>query len=113
MVSDEEVIKIAGLARLEIEADFVPVVTGHFNSILEYFAGLSKIDTTNVEPMSHTNSSTNVLRDDVLLMPGSTDEPSPLSDSKIPVQEMLKTEDVMKNAPDKSGTYIRVPIIVE
>lgn len=113
MVSDEEVKKIAELARLEIEADFVPVVTGHLNSILGYFAGLSKIDTTNVEPMSHTNSSTNVLRDDVLLSPGSNAEPAPLSSAQIPVQEMLNTEDVMKNAPDRSGNFIRVPLIVD
>ena len=113
MISEDEVRKIAGLARVEISADFIPVVTGHLNSILDYFQQLNAIDTSEVEPMSHVNGSTNVLREDVSLPPGSAPEPQILEPESIPRQDMLPGDALLSNAPDSSGRFIRVPLIVE
>jgi aspartyl-tRNA(Asn)/glutamyl-tRNA(Gln) amidotransferase subunit C len=113
MISDDEVKNLATLARLELDPALIPVVTGHLNSILGYVQRLDQVDTTGVEAMSHVHGSTNVLREDQVLEPGSVPEATPLGDSVIPPQPMLDTEALLKNAPDASGTYIRVPLIVE
>ena len=113
MVSEDDVTKIASLARLEIERDFVAVVTKHLNSILGYVAQLKDVDTSGVEAMSHVLGATNVMREDKALPAGSFAPPTPLSDSTIPPQEMLKTEAFLQNAPESSGQFIKVPLIVE
>jgi aspartyl-tRNA(Asn)/glutamyl-tRNA(Gln) amidotransferase subunit C len=113
MVSEDEIKKLAGLARLELDADFIPVLTGHTNAILGYVERLSSADTTGVEPMSHVHGATNVLREDVVYDLGSTTEATPLGDSSIPPQEMLPAEALLDNVPDHSGRFIRVPLIVE
>lgn len=113
MVSEDEVKKIARLARLEIEPEFIPVVTGHMNSILGYVERLNDVDTTQVEAMSHVSDAINVLRKDVALPPGSTKPLEMLSSEPMPQQDMLPTEALTQNAPDSSGSYIRVPLIVE
>lgn len=113
MVSEDEVKKIARLARLEIEPDFIPVATAHMNSILGYVERLNDVDTSQVSAMSHVSDSTNVLRPDVALTPGSSPTPETLSADPISQQSMLATEQMLKNAPDTSGSFIRVPLIVE
>jgi len=113
MISEDEVRKIAGLSRLEIPADFIPVITGHLNSILGYIQRLDAVDTSGVEPMSHVSGSTNVLRNDVVRPIGSSPEATPLGDPEIPVQDMLSEEALLSNVPDNSGRFIRVPLIVE
>ena len=113
MVSEDEVKKIASLARLEIESDFIPVVTGHMNSILGYFERLKELDTSGVSAMSHVNGSTNVLRDDVMLPAGTVPEAIALGDSTVMQQDMLPESALLQNAPDHSGRFIRVPLIVE
>jgi aspartyl-tRNA(Asn)/glutamyl-tRNA(Gln) amidotransferase subunit C len=113
MVSEDEVKKIAKLARLDIEQDFVPVVTGHLNSILEYVERLKEVDTSGIAAMSHVSESTNVLREDELRPVGSSATAQPLGDPTIPVQDMLPGEALLQNAPDSSGRFIKVPLIVE
>ncbi len=113
MISEEEVLKLANLARLEIEPSFMPVVTGHVNSILEYVQQLDKVDTSAVTPMSHVHGATNVLREDAVLTPGTNPEPLPLGEPAVLQQEMLPSEALLQNVPDHSGRFIRVPLIVE
>jgi aspartyl-tRNA(Asn)/glutamyl-tRNA(Gln) amidotransferase subunit C len=113
MVSEDEVKKIAKLARLEIAPEFVPVITGHLNSILGYVARLNEVDTSGIEPMSHVHGSTNVFRPDVVHPAGSTKPAAPLGDPQVPQQEMLGEDALLSNVPDHSGRFIRVPLIVE
>jgi aspartyl-tRNA(Asn)/glutamyl-tRNA(Gln) amidotransferase subunit C len=113
MVSEDEVKKIARLSRLEIKPEFIPVATGHMNSILDYVACLNEVDTSRVEAMSHVSDATNVLRKDVTLSPGSSPLPQPLSNEPIPQQSMLPSDALTQNAPDVNGTFIKVPLIVE
>ena len=113
MISEDEVKKLANLARLELDPALTPIVTGHLNSILGYVQRLDEVDTTGIEAMSHVQGSTNVLRDDAVLEVGSTPAAIPLGDPTIPPQAMLESEALLHNAPDNSGRFIRVPLIVE
>ncbi len=113
MLSEEEIQKLATLARLEIEPSFKPVVTSHVNSIIGYVARLNEIDTSGVEALSHVQGATNVLREDVVRPVGSSGEAAPLGESAVPPQEMLDSEALMQNVPSHSGRFIKVPLIVE
>jgi aspartyl-tRNA(Asn)/glutamyl-tRNA(Gln) amidotransferase subunit C len=113
MVSEDDVRKIASLARLELDPSYTPVITEHLNAILGYVQRLDAIDTSKAEAMSHVHGATNVLRSDEAKAPGSNPEPTPLSEPTIPTQEMLPSEALLQNAPDHSGRFIRVPLIVE
>ena len=94
MLSDEDVRKIAKLARLAVDDQELIQLTTDINSILEYVQQLEKIDVSQVEAMSHVHGSTNVFRDDV-------------------VQASMKREEALKNAPDTDGESFRVPLIIE
>jgi aspartyl-tRNA(Asn)/glutamyl-tRNA(Gln) amidotransferase subunit C len=113
MVSEDEVKKLANLARLELDPSLVPIVTGQLNSILGYVQRLDEVDTSGIEAMSHVHGTSNVLREDAALEVGSFSEAAPLGDDTIPPQPMLDAEALKQNAPDTSGRFIRVPLIVE
>jgi aspartyl-tRNA(Asn)/glutamyl-tRNA(Gln) amidotransferase subunit C len=113
MISDDDIEKLASLARLELEDSMKTIIAGQVNSILEYVQQLSKVDTATVQPMSHTREATNVLRDDAVCPAGSQPEAAPLGDSTIHKQATLGQEDLLLNAPDHSGQFFRVPLIVE
>ena len=94
MVSEDDVLKIANLAKLAVpQADKKPL-TDKLNAILGFVEQLKKIDVSNVEPMSHVHGSTNIFREDAAL-------------------ESKNHDEVFANVPDRSGRYIRVPIIIE
>ena len=113
MLSEDEIQKLASLARLEIEPSFKPVITTHVNSIIGYVARLNEIDTSGVEALSHVQGATNVLREDIARPPHSTPAPVPLGETAVPPQEMLEPDALMQNVPDHSGRFIKVPLIVE
>jgi aspartyl-tRNA(Asn)/glutamyl-tRNA(Gln) amidotransferase subunit C len=113
MISENDIEKLAELARLELDPGMKAVMTEQVNSILGYVERLSAVDTREVEAMSHTNSAINVLREDIARPSGSNPEPSALGDSGVPPQDMLTVDGMLTNAPDHSGTFIRVPLIVE
>lgn len=94
MINDDDVNKIAKLAYLTVSQNEVEAVKNKLNSILEYVKHLQSVDVSNVAAMSHVHVSTNVLREDKV-------EPS------------LSNEEALKNAPDKSGRFIRVPLIID
>lgn len=113
MISENDVEKLASLARLELDPSMKPVITGQLNSILEYVQCLNQVDTSSVAAMSHTHEATNVLREDEVCPVGASPDPQLLGDAGIPKQGMLPSADLLKNAPDHSGTFVRVPLIVE
>ena len=113
MISEDEVSKLARLARLSVEPDFIPVVTKHLNSIIEYVKRLEAVDTHGVEPMSHVHGSKNVLRQDEIVPVTESSETTIGNNSPVPKQPTLSTEEALCNAPDRAGRFIRVPIIIE
>ena len=113
MISEDDIEKLANLSRLELDASMKALLTTQVNSVLEYVQQLAQVDTSEVPAMSHTNEATNVMREDVVYGVGSQPEAVPLGSPEISPQAMLPTSDMLKNAPDHSGTFIRVPLIVE
>lgn len=94
MISENDVKKIALLARLEFAPERLKVFTKQFNDIMGYVQQLEKVDVSGVEPMSQVHGLVNVFREDKL-------EPH------------LDTKEALQNAPNVCGQFIRVPLIVE
>lgn len=93
-ISMKEVEHVARLSRLELSEAEKERMRRELDSILAYIDKLRALDTEGVEPTSHAVPMTNVMREDVL-------RPS------FPQEEMLA------NAPERSGEFFRVPKIIE
>ena len=93
MVDKETVQKVAKLARLYVKDDEAELYQKQFSKILEYFAALSTIDTSGVEPLRSPIQACSPLRPDI-------------------IQKEVSVEEIMKNAPDKKGALFKVPPVV-
>jgi len=85
---------ITMLARLELTEKEKEVFSKQLGSIIEYIDKLNELDTTNVAPTAHILSMKNVFRNDEL-------KPS------------LPKDKALRNAPDKTNSFYRVPKIIE
>ena len=94
MIGEDDVLKIAGLARLSVAESEKTRLTENLNSILGYVEQLKSVDVSAVEPMSHVHGIFNVFREDRVVESQSRDE-------------------IFANVPDRSGRFIRVPIIID
>jgi len=92
-VTKKDVLKIANLARLHVNDEEIAKYTEQMNLILEYMEQLNQINTADVEPLSHPLDLKNIFREDK-------------------VQPSLPVEDALRNAPDKSGNYFKVPKVI-
>jgi len=90
----DEVARVARLARLELTTDEKQRLTGELNDILNQFARLQELDTTDVVPTSHSIPLQNVFRKDV-------SRPS------------ISREKATQNAPEKRDGAFIVPQILE
>ena len=93
-LSKEEVLHIARLARLGIGDEEIDRLQGELSDILGHFTVLQQVDTEGVPPTAHTVAQCNVL---------GYDESAP----------SLTTEEVMANAPDREGDFIRIRAVLE
>ena len=93
-VSIKDVEHVAQLARLQLTDAEKEKFAAQLNTILEYMEKLNRLDTSGVEPLYHVNELSNVFRDDTV-------EPS------YPVEEILK------NAPARSGKFFKVPNVID
>lgn len=93
-ISEEDVKKIAKLAKLRLTAQEVSLYKGQLGKILEAVDELSKLDTSAVPPTSSVLGLTNVLR---------ADEPAPFDG----------VERLLANAPEREGPYYKVRKVIE
>ena len=93
-ITMKEVDHVARLSRLELTDAEKERMRRELDGILSYIDKLRALDTEGVPPTSHAVPITNVMRED---------EPRP----SVPQDEMLA------NAPDRSGEFFRVPKIIE
>ena len=89
-----EVEQVARLARLALTDAEKEKMRRELDGILTYIDKLRAVDTEGVPPTSRAVPMTNVMRED---------EPVP----------SLPQEDMLANAPDRSGEFFRVPRIIE
>jgi aspartyl-tRNA(Asn)/glutamyl-tRNA(Gln) amidotransferase subunit C len=85
---------VAHLGRLELDPHEIEEYTAQLDSILEYMDKLNALDTTGVEPMSHAIPNVNVFRDDKAV-------------------ESFSVDESVGNAPERSGSFFKVPPIIE
>ncbi len=93
-LSKEQVLHIARLSKLGLTENEVEKMSEQLSNILENFEILNKVDTTGIPPTAQPNALTNVLKDDV-------------------VKPSLPQDEVLANAPQRDGDYIRVKVVLE
>lgn len=93
-LQEQEVDKIAHLARLAIDEKDVAEYANNLSNILGLVEQLSAVDTDNVEPMSHPLELSQRLREDE-------------------VTETDQREQLMKNAPMVDDGLFLVPQVIE
>jgi aspartyl-tRNA(Asn)/glutamyl-tRNA(Gln) amidotransferase subunit C len=85
---------VARLARLELTEAEEQSLRGNLNDILVYIDKLNELDTKAVEPTTQVGEAGTPLRDDRV-----TNAPAP--------------EAMLANAPEREGTFFKVPKIIE
>ena len=92
MITIKDVEHVAKLARLELTKKKKVKFSKQLGDILKYVEQMNKVDTTDIEPMSHAIPIVNVMREDKV------------------VSEQTK-EELMANAPSEEDGFFRVPKI--
>ena len=93
-LSHEEVHRIARLSRVALTEAEMETMSEQLSNILENFEVLRQVNTTDVPPTAQSISLNTVMREDVIA-------PS------------LSPEEVLANAPQKEGDFIKVRAILE
>ena len=91
-LTNEEVMKVGKLARLEIAPDELDSLALHFNSILDYFSKLEELDLSAVDPFTMEDAQPMRLREDE-------------------VRTYDNREGILEQSPSRDGDFIRVPKI--
>ena len=89
-ISREQLLHVARLARLELREDEVDRLGAQLNDILAAVGKVAELDLTGVPPTSHPLDVVNVW---------GADEP----------QASLPVEEALANAPEREGSYFKVP----
>ncbi|MBA2475184.1 MAG: Asp-tRNA(Asn)/Glu-tRNA(Gln) amidotransferase subunit GatC [Actinobacteria bacterium] len=89
-IERDDVLHVAGLARLELTPPELERLGGELNAILEAVGKVAELELEGVEPTSHPLRLANAW---------AADEPRP----------SLPLEDVLANAPEAQGDTFRVP----
>ena len=92
-ITRETVLHVAGLARLSLTGEEVDTYARQLNAILEYMDQLNALDTRGVEPTEHVIPLETPFREDRVV-------PS------------LDPEESLRNAPERSRTFFKVPKIL-
>jgi aspartyl-tRNA(Asn)/glutamyl-tRNA(Gln) amidotransferase subunit C len=92
-LSEKDVQYVAKLSRLEVTEQEVAKYTQQLGNILGYIEEMNKLDTANVEPLTHPLDMKNVFRDDV-------------------VKPSLSQADVLSNGPEVQSGHFKVPKIM-
>lgn len=84
----------AKLARMKLNSDEITSLSSQLSGILKYVEKLNEVKTDDIQPTSHVLPLKNIYRQDK-------------------VKPSLKSEDALKNAPQKEGGFFKVPRIIE
>ena len=85
---------VARLARLELSEPEKERMRSQLDAILTYIDKLRQLNTGDVEPTSHAIPVLNVMREDE-------------------VRPCFPREEMLANAPEREGDFVRVPRIIE
>jgi aspartyl-tRNA(Asn)/glutamyl-tRNA(Gln) amidotransferase subunit C len=93
-ITKETVEHVAHLGRLELEPQEIELYTQQVDSILQYMDALNSLNTDGIEPTSHSIPVGCVLREDT-------------------AKDSFAVADSLKNAPERTGSFFKVPPIIE
>ena len=93
-LTTEQLRQVALLARLRLSPEEELPLAMELDAILGYMDKLNQLNTDHVEPFKHAIIGPNPLREDRV-----TNRPD--------------TESLLANAPDRDGTFFKVPKIIE
>jgi len=93
-ITIEEVKHIAKLSKLNIPDNELEYYLSEMNKMINHFNIISKVDTSNVEPMTHVNNIYNVCRQDKS-------------------KDSLTTKEATKNSSETFGQFIKIPKIID
>jgi len=94
MISEDEVARVAHLARLSLNPDEITKLAQQLSSVLKHFEHVSKINTEGVEPMVTPSDIEEFWREDRV------------------AQVAGASEAAMLNAPESVGNLFKVPPVV-
>lgn len=92
-ISDEEVIRIAKLARLKIEENEIQNYKKNLEDILDFADTINHVDTSNIDETIGINENYNVFRKDE-------------------IRQESNKEDLLVNAPSKDDGMFRIPNVM-
>lgn len=92
-ITREQVLHVAKLARLKLSEEEEKTYARQLDEILSYVDKMSELDTKGVEPTAHVIPLETPFREDRVI-------PS------------LDPEDSLSNAPERSGSFFKVPKII-
>ncbi len=93
-LTEEDVRRVATLARLELSVEETQKFRGQLSSIIDYIGQLNELDTNDVEPTSHALDLKNAFREDVC-------------------ERKFDKESWKSNAPQTGHGHFRVPRVIE
>lgn len=93
MLTRDDVLKVARLARLSITDQDADHYQEQFDKILSYFTKIAEVNTEDVEPLVTPVSLATFMRDDV-------------------VRQENTVEEILRNAPATQGNLFKVPPVV-
>lgn len=93
-VSEDDVRKVAALARLSFSFEEERAMRDELNQMLDYMAALNTLDTTDVSPTAHVLPLENAFRRDKL-------------------GQSLSQQAALSNAPLSGQGHFRVPRVIE
>lgn len=93
-LSRDQVERVALLARLRLTNTETAQLAEQLGAILEYMEQLNQLDTKDIEPFSHASNAINALREDRVVNQPDADA-------------------LLANAPERDGTFFKVPKIIE
>lgn len=94
MFTEQEVARVASLAKLKFSKEHLASFAEGFNQIIEFVDHLQEVDTSEVAPTYHGNQLVNVFREDIAV-------------------KNDKKEAFLANAPTAQDGFVQVPAIIE
>jgi aspartyl-tRNA(Asn)/glutamyl-tRNA(Gln) amidotransferase subunit C len=101
-VTEQDVLRVAELANLDLTAEEVPRMQRDLNAILGHIAQLNELDTTGVPAMAQVGE-----------MLGAEAELTGAALRADEVRPSLDRKAVMAAAPESDGRFFKVPKVIE
>jgi aspartyl-tRNA(Asn)/glutamyl-tRNA(Gln) amidotransferase subunit C len=113
-VTDKDVAYVADLANLELTGEERARMLRDLNSILEYVARLSELETDKVAPMAQVSDRHGKAKDNDESRQGSGRFAYAIREDVMDgLRPSLPHDVAVKNAPDTDGTFFEVPKVIE